>query len=80
MQKQDSKASNLQRGLSNEEHDVGEILLQRLTLCQWLHTPLHKLLSLQVAQDIIMSTAAEIGSTSFDEMQGKASWLQGKFL
>lgn len=41
--------------------------------------PLHKLLSLQGAQDI-MSTAAGTGSTVFDEMQGKATWLQGKFL
>lgn len=40
---------------------------------------LHKLLSLQGAQDI-MSTAAGTGSTVFDEMQGKATWLQGKFL
>lgn len=39
--------------------------------------PLHKLLSLQGSQD--MSTAG-IGSMVFDEMQGKATWLQGKFL
>lgn len=41
--------------------------------------PLHKLLSLQGAQDIL-STAAGIGSMFFEEMQGKATWLQGKFL
>lgn len=40
---------------------------------------LHKLLSLQGAQDI-MSIAAGIGSMLFDEMQGKVTWLQGKFL
>lgn len=60
--------------------DVGEILLQHFRLCWWLQTPpFHKLLSLQGAQDI-MSTAAGIGSLFFDEMQGKAIWLQGTFL
>lgn len=79
VQKQDSEASNLQRDLSN---DVGEILLQHSSSgfagdCK--PPPLHKLLSSQGAQDI-MSTAAGIGSMLFDELQGKATWLQGKFL